>query len=319
MKWSEERYDGKSRKDDIKKWMGIVAAALIVIVACAVGMHQLKKSAAADYTIVDMCDGNLSDEAKAYVQQVAAEVIGDKNGNGNVKISFKEVLPAAFGGYGESAGALFTGDYVLFLMLDPDSWNEDILAEKIDLSGTEMWELMKIEMPVYACILNTDEEEIAEAEQIVSSMLGGQIPTDSDEDISVPDDIPGLYAASGNQKIEAVLTDCSWAAETSESDGYILGTTTGVTDDEIQVIRCTGQNEIILSFDIESASMSVTRWPRESYRLGEAPTARGTAIELNDNKFYADAAHDYIYEISVSWIQDDSNCAGTFVFSTQAE
>ena len=167
---SSERYDGKTRKDDLKKWVPIMVLVIILFVGLQVGLHFLKKSNAADYVIVDMCNGLLTEDAKEHVQQTAAEVVGDKDENGKIKISMKEVLPAEFGGYDESAGVLFTGDYVLFLMLDPNLLDENILAKKVDLTGTDIWESMDTSSSVYACILNTDEDDMIEAEKIIESL-----------------------------------------------------------------------------------------------------------------------------------------------------
>lgn len=170
MSFSTERYDGKTRKDDIKKWIPIVTLAILLFIGLQVGIHFLKKANAADYTIVDMCSGLLKEDAAEALKKVAAEVIGDKDENGRVIIDIKQVMPAVFGGYDESAAALFTGDYILFLMLDPTPWDENILAEKIDLTGTAIWESMNTPLSVYGCILNTDEEDMAEAHKIIEAL-----------------------------------------------------------------------------------------------------------------------------------------------------
>lgn len=171
---STERYDGKTRRDDILKWSIIISIAVVLFVGIQLGLHYLKKANAADYTVVDMCDGRLTEEVQGHIQQIVGAVVGDKNGNGNVKVSIKSILPEYMGGYTESAAAMFTGDYVLFFMLDPDLWDEDILAEKIDLTGTKLWEEYEktnVGMHLYACILNTDETDMEEAHTIIDAML----------------------------------------------------------------------------------------------------------------------------------------------------
>jgi hypothetical protein len=165
-----ERYDGKTRQDDIKKWTLIAIPIVVAIVACLIGMRALKKATAPDYTIVTLCNGSINEDAKAIIEDAAAQVVGDKNGNGKIKISFKEVMPATFGGYDVSASALFTGDYVLFLIIDPSPWSSDILAEKIDLSGTKFWTELNTALPVYGCILNTKEKDMEEARKIIEAL-----------------------------------------------------------------------------------------------------------------------------------------------------
>lgn len=165
-----ERYDGKTRKDDIKKWTLIAIPIVVVILACFIGMHLLKKANAPDYTIVTLCNGSINEEAKASIEEAAAQVVGDKDGNGKIKIAFKDVMAANLGGYDVSASALFTGDYVLFLITDPSQWSSDVLAEKVNLSGTKFWAELDTELPVYGCILNTKEKDMEEARKIIEAL-----------------------------------------------------------------------------------------------------------------------------------------------------
>ena len=176
---STERYDGKTRKDDVKKWTLIISLGVILFVDLQVGLHFLKKANAPDYVIVDMCRGLLKEDITERIQDTTAQVVGDKNGNGKATVSVKKVTPTTVGvyggsdeagGYDESTAALFTGDYVLFLMLDPSPWDDSILAERIDLTETELWESLNTPLPVYACILNTDEEQMEEAGRIIEAL-----------------------------------------------------------------------------------------------------------------------------------------------------
>jgi hypothetical protein len=171
---STERYDGKSRKDDIRKWSIIVGIVVILFVGLQIGLHFLKKATAADYTVVDMCDGRLTEAVQEHIKQITGGVVGDKNENGNVKVSIKSIMSGYMSDYTESAAAMFTGDYVLFFMIDPAPWDEDILAEKIDLTGTPLWEewaTTNSEMHLYACILNTNDKDMEEAQNIVDAIL----------------------------------------------------------------------------------------------------------------------------------------------------
>jgi hypothetical protein len=171
---STERYDGKTRKDDIKKWTIITVIAVVSFVGLQVGLHFLKKANAADYVIVDMTEGRLKEDAQEHIKQIAGNVIGDKNGNGTVKVSIKSIMSGFASDYTESAAAMFTGDYILFFMTDPEPWDEDILIEKIDLTDTPLyqeWEVTNPGMRLYACILNAKDEEVEEAQRIVDAIL----------------------------------------------------------------------------------------------------------------------------------------------------
>ena len=74
-------------------------------------------------------------------------------------------MPASFGGYGESVAALFTGDYVFFLVVAPTPWSMDVLAVKTDLSGSKFWTQLNTELPIYGCIFNTDEADMNETKK----------------------------------------------------------------------------------------------------------------------------------------------------------
>lgn len=171
-----ERYDGKTRKDDVKKWLLIGIPAAIVVIGFFVGMNLIKKAIAPDYTIVTMMNGTLNDTAKAMVEEAAAAAVGDKNENGKVKIGFKEVTPAAYGGYGDAAATLFAGDYVFFLITDPTPWTSDLLAVKTNLSDAKFWQAMDTNQPIYGCILNTDEDAVAEAQRIIELLQEQDTP-----------------------------------------------------------------------------------------------------------------------------------------------
>lgn len=175
---STERYDGKTRKDDIRKWTLIISAVVIVFIAIQIGLHFLKKQTAPDYTVVDLCYGTIREETQEHIKRVVGEVVGDKNGNGNVNVSVKSLLPDYMGGYEENAAPLFAGDYVLFFMTDPSPWEGDLIAEVIDLEGTALYnEYVQFGNGVefYACILNTKDKDMEEAHRIVDAFLNEEV------------------------------------------------------------------------------------------------------------------------------------------------
>lgn len=178
---STERYDGKTRKDDIRKWTLIISAAVVVFIAIQIGLHFLKKANAPDYVVVDMCEGTLTEKTQEHIKRVVGEVVGDKDGNGNVKVSIKSLVSPYLGGYDETAAPLFTGDYVLFFMFDPSPWGSEILAKKISLKGTALcdeYDEHNVGASFYACILNTNDKDMEEAQRIVDAFLNEE-PEDS--------------------------------------------------------------------------------------------------------------------------------------------
>ena len=171
-----ERYDGKTRKDDIKKWLMIGIPAALVLIGLIVGTNILKKANAPDYTVVTLCDPALNEAVKEDIRAAASEVIGDRNGNGSVKIAIKELRPGPMGEFDESSAVVFSGDFTLFLITTPDRWTEDILAERVNLNGTKLWLDFNRPEPVYGCILNTDEDDMAEARKIIDALIAQEIP-----------------------------------------------------------------------------------------------------------------------------------------------
>lgn len=171
-----ERYDGKTRKDDIKKWLLIGIPVAIVVIGLMIGSNLLKKANAADYTVVTLCDPALNEAVMEDIKAAAGQVIGDRNGNGNVKIAVKELRPGPLGDFDESVSVMFNGDYPLFLISSPQRWSEDILAEKINLTGTKLWYDLNRQEALYGCILNTDEEDMEEAKQIIDAIMAQEVP-----------------------------------------------------------------------------------------------------------------------------------------------
>ena len=172
---TEERYDGKTRKDDRKQHALIALLVILLLVALGTVTHLLKKAREPDYTVVDLSEGSFTEETIAYIREVAGPYIGDRNGNGKVRIAVKSVRPEVFGGYDTNTAALFTGDYVLFFVADPTPWYGDILAEEYDLEGTALWDTLNLRATdcpyLHACILNTNDHDMDEARQIINAIL----------------------------------------------------------------------------------------------------------------------------------------------------
>lgn len=173
-----ERYDGKTRKDDIKKWTLIITAAVVAFVGLQVGIHFLKKANEADVVYVDMCAGLLKDEGRKMIKSAIKEVWEDTDGNGRVIVDYKQILSgetAEFdreantyrANYGGEISVLFNGDYVLFFTLDPSAFSADTMAVKEDLSGTALWETLNTPLALYACVLNTDEEQVQMGKEVI--------------------------------------------------------------------------------------------------------------------------------------------------------
>ena len=167
-----ERYDGKTRKDDFVKYGCIGGAVVLVFVLLQVGMHFLKKANANDYTVAYVSDVALNDAARQDIQEAVATVVGDKDGNGKIKVGFKEFSPPGPGNYDSSV--MFAGEYVLFLISEPSYYMDEIFASKTDLAESKLWKDMRVERPffsMYGCILNTKDRDVEEAEQIIQKLL----------------------------------------------------------------------------------------------------------------------------------------------------
>ena len=165
-----ERYDGKTRKHDMIKYGGIAVLAILLFVGLQIGLHILKRSTRADYSIVYACNAELTEAAAQEIKSAAAEVIGDRDGNGSIVINIKEVRPQYVGGFDMSG--LFTGDYVLFILTDQEIYTDDIFVSRRSLSSAKFWqETMGQHVPAYGCILNTLDSDIEDAEHILDILL----------------------------------------------------------------------------------------------------------------------------------------------------
>ena len=87
-----ERYDGKTRKDDIRKYILIGAAIVVVLVGWALLKHFLiEEDPEPDYTVLYAGDYALGDAATEAMEAYLGELIGDLNGDGTVLIDVQSI------------------------------------------------------------------------------------------------------------------------------------------------------------------------------------------------------------------------------------
>ena len=132
-----ERYDGKTRKDDIKKYTLIGLAALVVIVGLILLTSYLKKknTVEPDYRVVIACSESLSQDVVEELENVIGGIVGDTNGDGKVRIDVQALKLVDVSGnidmanpgensddaFNRMAMYLANGEYNLFLLSDEPS------------------------------------------------------------------------------------------------------------------------------------------------------------------------------------------------------
>lgn len=132
-----ERYDGKTRKDDIKKYTLIGLGILIVIVGISLltGFLKRKNTVEPDYQVVVACSENLSQDVVEGLENAIGGVVGDRNGDGTVSVTVQALRLVDLSGNidlanpGENADDDFNrmavyladGSYDLFLLSDEPS------------------------------------------------------------------------------------------------------------------------------------------------------------------------------------------------------
>lgn len=132
-----ERYDGKTRRDDIKKYMLIGLAVLIVIVGITLltGYLKRKNTVEPDYKIVVACSEALGQDVVEALENAVGGVTGDLNGDGTVSVVVQALRLVDQSGNidlanpGENADDDFNrmavyladGSYSLFLLSDEPS------------------------------------------------------------------------------------------------------------------------------------------------------------------------------------------------------
>ena len=132
-----ERYDGKTRKDDIKKYTLIGLGVLIVVVGSSLltGYLKRKNTVEPDYRVVVACSESLSQDVVDDLENVIGGVVGDRNGDGTVSVTVQALRLVDVSGNidlanpGENADDDFNrmaiyladGSYDLFLLSDEPS------------------------------------------------------------------------------------------------------------------------------------------------------------------------------------------------------
>ena len=132
-----ERYDGKTRKDDIKKYTLIGLGVLLVIVGISLltGFLKQKNTVEPDYQVVVACSENLSRDVVEGLENAIGGVVGDRNGDGTVSVTVQALRLVDLSGNidlanpGENADDDFNrmavyladGSYDLFLLSDEPS------------------------------------------------------------------------------------------------------------------------------------------------------------------------------------------------------
>ena len=132
-----ERYDGKTRKDDIKKYTLIGLGVLIVVVGSSLltGYLKRKNTVEPDYQVVVACSESLSQDVVDDLENVIGGVVGDCNGDGTVSVTVQTLRLVDVSGNidlanpGENADDDFNrmavyladGSYDLFLLSDEPS------------------------------------------------------------------------------------------------------------------------------------------------------------------------------------------------------
>lgn len=132
-----ERYDGKTKRDDIKKYILIGLGVLIVIVGISLltGFLRRKNTVEPDYQVVVACSENLSQDVVEGLENAIGGVVGDRNGDGTVSVTVQALRLVDLSGNidlanpGENADDDFNrmavyladGSYDLFLLSDEPS------------------------------------------------------------------------------------------------------------------------------------------------------------------------------------------------------
>lgn len=132
-----ERYDGKTRKDDIKKYILIAFGALILVIDLVLLTRFLKQknTVEPDYRVVVACSENLSQEVIGDLENAIGGVTGDLNGDGKVSVQVEALRLVDISGnmdlanptgnsdddFNRMAVYLADGGYNLFLLSDEPS------------------------------------------------------------------------------------------------------------------------------------------------------------------------------------------------------
>lgn len=191
-----ERYDRKTRKDDIKKYTLIGLAVLVAIVGLILLTSYLKKknTVKPDYRAVIACSESLSQEVVDDLENVIGGIVGDANGDGKVSIDIQALKLVDVSGdidlanpvensddaFNRMAMYLANGEYNLFLLSDepsggfkgaatvyceagffaelPEDLADPNCPSKMSLADAPFWSEIGMDaIDFYGCVLETGD------------------------------------------------------------------------------------------------------------------------------------------------------------------
>ena len=118
----EERYDGKTRKDDYKKYILIAAAVVLVIVIWIVVFKVFGTSNKdPDLSMVFVAYGVPSDDAQAQLEEFVEETVGDLNGDGHSIVDISYVDYSITNGDDQMMIRFSEDEYILFILSNQDA------------------------------------------------------------------------------------------------------------------------------------------------------------------------------------------------------
>ena len=137
-----ERYDGKTRKDDIKKYILIGLCILLVIVGISLltGFLKRKNTVEPDYQVVVACSESLSQDVVEGLENAIGGVVGDRNGDGTVSVTVQALRLVDLSGNIDLA--------------DPDC------PSRASLEGAPFLSEIGLDsIPFYGCVLSSGKTE----------------------------------------------------------------------------------------------------------------------------------------------------------------
>lgn len=193
-----ERYDGKTRKDDIKKYTLIGLGILVLIVGITLLTRFLKQknTVEPDYQVVVACSETLNQSVVENLERAIGGVTGDLNGDGTVSVVVQSLRLVDLSGNidlanpGENADDDFNrmavyladGSYDLFLLSDepsggflgaatvycgagffielPEDLADPDCLSRTSLEGAPFFSEIGLDsVPFYGCVLSSGKTE----------------------------------------------------------------------------------------------------------------------------------------------------------------
>lgn len=197
----EERYDGKTRKDDYRKYV-LIAGAVILVIVLWIVIYQVFGTANKDpdLSVAFVAYGVPSDDAQDLLEDFLEETVGDINGDGHsiVEISYVDY---SMGNGDDQIMIRFNEDeYILFILSNQDAASrpaerlEDYFV-KVDgldevltqVNNTTLFEEMELsDFEFYAAIVEREATSYADqteaAVKVIQAILAtGIIEAEADE------------------------------------------------------------------------------------------------------------------------------------------